>query len=96
MSKYSTKADAGENAARNAWNNKYGEDEMFPNGYNQTEMINTSQNPYQVHHQSFTQNNRWDDPRSIVNNQARTFDGNRVAKQMQQGNGQYIKGKGWQ
>ena len=100
--KYTNKAEQGEDAARNAWNKKYGYSEDNRNGntygYNQEQMINTTDNPYQVHSQSMSKNDYEDRPyTNNVNNSNRgTSDAMRTAQQMANNSGTYIKGKGWQ
>ena len=100
MVKYTSKAEAGEEAARNAWNKKYGYDEKISYkeipGYRSQTMINTLENPYQVHNQHMASSRPWENQHNVVSDYANTVDARNTARQMRQGNGNYVKGQGWQ
>lgn len=95
------KAAKGVDAARDAWNNKFSHDDNFAHGYSKENMIDTSDSPYTVHSQSMSRDALGNAISNNVNqvnpqNDKRTADRYRVAQQMAQGNGKYVKGKGWQ
>ena len=100
MVKYTSKAEDGEEAARNAWNKKYGYDEKISYqeipGYRSQTMINTLENPYQVHKQHMASCRPWENQHNTVSDYADTVDARNTARQMRQGNGNYVKGQGWQ
>ena len=94
-------AEQGRQAARNAWNNKYAYDDNYAHGYSKENMIDTSDSPYTVHSQSMSRDALGNAISNNVNqvnpkNDKRTADRYRVAQQMAQGNGKYVKGQGWQ
>ena len=95
------KAAKGVDAARDAWNNKFSHDDNFAHGYSKENMIDTSDSPYTVHSQSMSRDALGNAISNNVNqvnpqNDKRTADRYRVAQQMAQGNGKYVKGQGWQ
>ena len=101
MVKYTSKAEAGEEAARNAWNKKYGYDGKISHqgdnpGYRSQKMIQTSGNSYQVHNQHMASSRPWENQHNVVSDYANTVDARNTARQMRQGNGNYVKGQGWQ
>lgn len=101
MVKYTSKAEDGEEAARNAWNKKYGYDEKISRqgynpGYHSQTMINTLENPYQVWTNHMNASRPWENQHNTVSDYADTIDARNTARQMRQGNGNYVKGKGWQ
>ena len=101
ISKFADKAEKGEQAARNAWNKKYAYDYTQRNGlnyqYGRREMIKTNDSPYTTHMQSFTNGVYGDEPKQSVSiNRNGTEDADRIARQMRDGTGNFIKGKGWQ
>ena len=101
MVKYTSKAEDGEEAARNAWNKKYGYGREISRqgdnpGYHSQTMINTSENPYQVHTSLMNSSRPWENQHNGVGDYANTVDARNTARQMRQGNGNYVKGQGWQ
>jgi hypothetical protein len=100
------KAEKGRNAAKDAWNAQYGVNKgnYSPNqeylsmgdagfgSYNVTHRNNGESSYYLPHKDSFDNNNA----RSTNVGRPSNPQAYRVAQEMGQGNGNYIKGKGWQ
>jgi hypothetical protein len=100
------KAEKGRNAAKDAWNAQYGVNKgnYSPNqeylsmgdagfgSYNVTHYNNGESSYYLPHEDSFYDNNA----RSTNVGKPSNPQAYRVAREMGQGNGNYIKGKGWQ
>lgn len=95
------KANAGRDAARKAWNDKFAYDKSDANGYSREHMIDTSKTPYGIGYSQMSRGINGDANYSdsgVVNPESdkRTADRYLTARQMAQGNGKYVKGKGWQ
>jgi hypothetical protein len=100
------KAEKGRNAAKDAWNAQYGVNKgnYSPNqeylsmgdagfgSYNVTHYNNGESSYYIPHEDSFYNNNA----RSTNVGKPSNPKAYRVAREMGQGNGNYIKGKGWE
>lgn len=104
------KAQQGQQAARNAFNKKYGEERQGNFGtdyFNQMRgndyAVTNGKTQYDPHDEEYREyfNNSWYGP-SISKRQpmpqsyVRANTPLQVAQQMEHGNGQYVKGKGWQ